>query len=90
MNQKQDQEYAKRIISHYITNNMRAAGLQVDNDTYSEIGAAIDSIIEAAKAAALEALTEAPEIERLERRIDQIKAGQEIDGRLFDYDEPLH
>jgi hypothetical protein len=38
-------EYMRRIIEHYITTALSAAGVQVDGDTYSELGCALEEIV---------------------------------------------
>lgn len=38
-------EYMRRIIEHYITTALSAAGVRVDGDTYSELGSALEEIV---------------------------------------------
>jgi hypothetical protein len=38
-------EYMRRIIEHYITTALSAAGVRVDVDTYSELGCALEEIV---------------------------------------------
>jgi polyhydroxyalkanoate synthesis regulator phasin len=38
-------EYMRRIIEHYITTALNAAGVRVDVDTYSELGSALEEIV---------------------------------------------
>jgi hypothetical protein len=38
-------EYMRRIIEHYITTALNAAGVRVDGDTYSELGSALEEIV---------------------------------------------
>lgn len=37
--------YFRRIIEHYITTALRYAGAQVDIDTYSELGSALEEVV---------------------------------------------
>jgi hypothetical protein len=39
-------EYTRRIIEHYITTALSAAGVQVDSDTYIELGGALEEIVQ--------------------------------------------
>jgi ribosomal protein L12E/L44/L45/RPP1/RPP2 len=39
-------EYLRRILEHYITTALGAAGVRVDSDTYSELGAALEEIVQ--------------------------------------------
>lgn len=40
----QSAEHADRILTHYITQAMRKAGLRVDGDTYSELSTLIQDV----------------------------------------------
>jgi hypothetical protein len=39
-------EYLRRILEHYITTALSAAGVRVNSDTYSELGAALEEIVQ--------------------------------------------
>jgi hypothetical protein len=43
--QESNMDYMRRIIEHYITTALSAAGVHVNSDTYIELGCALEEIV---------------------------------------------
>jgi hypothetical protein len=68
--QESNMDYTRRIIEHYITTALSAAGVCVDSDTYSELGGALEEIV-----------TLEQRVQALEKELKDINAYLNATGR---------